>query len=345
MPIVDAATKLQRLVTLQNLFWGEPTRGYTTSELATRLSVCVRTVRNYLNELGASGHLPIRREGWKWVLVEGASFDLFPLKFSIQEAVGLYLAARLLARGSDEHNPAVYSALAKLANIMHPRLRPSLSNMVDSLVKRTSRRDKGFEQIFNVMAVGWVTQTALRITYHSMSKNERTRRLFCPYLMEASAVGNSLYASGYSDPPGELRTFKLERVEEVELTCQHFEVPPEFDGQALLDRAWGIMYGAGEPVTVRLHFYPEVTRRVKESLWHASQVVEDVPGGGCILTLKVGDTLEITPWIRSWGSSCEVLAPIALRKAMEDEVARLALRYASFVSVQERTKLTASASE
>jgi proteasome accessory factor B len=57
-----------------------------------------------------------------------------------------------------------------------------------------------------------------------------------------------------------------------------------------------------------------VTHRVKESIWHPSQVIDDLPGGGCILSMKVGSTLEITPWIRGWGPDVEVLEPDELRE-------------------------------
>jgi predicted DNA-binding transcriptional regulator YafY len=52
---------------------------------------------------------------------------------------------------------------------------------------------------------------------------------------------------------------------------------------------------------------------VKESVWHPSQVITDLPGGGCVMTLQVGSPLEVTPWIRSWGPDVEVLEPDSLR--------------------------------
>ncbi|WP_407079695.1 WYL domain-containing protein [Candidatus Hakubella thermalkaliphila] len=53
-----------------------------------------------------------------------------------------------------------------------------------------------------------------------------------------------------------------------------------------------------------MKFSPKVTRRVKKSTWHPSQVIEDLPDGGCIFTVRVSSTLEMTPWIRGWGGRC-----------------------------------------
>lgn len=64
---------------------------------------------------------------------------------------------------------------------------------------------------------------------------------------------------------------------------------------------------------MKLKFAPGVTRRVKETTWHPSQKIEDLPDGGCLFTVRVGSTLEMTPWIRGWGPDVEVLEPSALR--------------------------------
>jgi predicted DNA-binding transcriptional regulator YafY len=79
----------------------------------------------------------------------------------------------------------------------------------------------------------------------------------------------------------------------------------------LLASSWGIF--TGDAISIVLKFSPHVTRRVKESVWHISQLIEDTPDDGCLLSLQVNSALEITPWIRSWGPDVEVIEPITLR--------------------------------
>src|SRR5437660_7845579 len=113
MPITDATAKYENLLTLQRLFWRNPHQQLRTKEIAKLLDVSERTAREYLNEATSTGILPLTKVGWYWQLVEGASFDLLPVSLNIAEGMALYLAARLLARYSDERNPHVTSALAK----------------------------------------------------------------------------------------------------------------------------------------------------------------------------------------------------------------------------------------
>ncbi|MGQ9851037.1 MAG: CRISPR-associated helicase Cas3', partial [Aggregatilineaceae bacterium] len=53
---------------------------------------------------------------------------------------------------------------------------------------------------------------------------------------------------------------------------------------------------------------------------------EDRPGY-LLLTLHVADTIDLIPWIRGWGSSCEVLDPPSLRHTIVGEARRLATLY------------------
>lgn len=88
-------------------------------------------------------------------------------------------------------------------------------------------------------------------------------------------------------------------------------------------------WGSGsEPVEVRLRFPPgRVADRVRESEWHYLQKREDLPDDACILSVTVGSTLEMKPWIRQWGKDCEVLAPEALRREIAEEMREAARMY------------------
>ena len=46
-----------------------------------------------------------------------------------------------------------------------------------------------------------------------------------------------------------------------------------------------------------------------------------------ILTLRMGSTLEITPWIRGWGPDVEVMEPQGLREEFAEYARRLHLTY------------------
>jgi hypothetical protein len=90
----------------------------------------------------------------------------------------------------------------------------------------------------------------------------------------------------------------------------------------------------GRPVTVRARFYhPEGSEPnfIKERVLLQGQwgqiVFEDEQA--CIYEITVNGTTEIKPWLRSFGSSCEVLEPASLRREMIAEWKEIQSYYAS----------------
>jgi predicted DNA-binding transcriptional regulator YafY len=324
MPISDAYNKTDRLHQVQLLFWNNPGRRLRTREVAEKLGVSEDTAHHYLSELSSNGRLPLTKEGWYWQLAEGAKFELMPMSLNLSEGTALYLAARLLTQVQDERNSHVLAALSKLIGAMPGTITPHMHAVVE-MARERQRGQQDTSNIFEALALGWATRRKVRLVYAPPHRKTFECR-FAPFLLEPSAIGRTFYAIGYSSPPDELRTFKMERIEFAELTQETFEVPADFDGPALLSRAWGVMYGDEEPIEVRLRFSHWVTKRVKETLWHPSQKIQDT-AEGCEWTAQIGDTLEIENWIRGWGADCEVLAPMELREKMVKEARRLAHMY------------------
>jgi hypothetical protein len=181
--------------------------------------------------------------------------------------------------------------------------------------------------IFSALVLGWAHHKIVEVRYRPPHAAAAFTCRFAPYLLEPSGIGRTVYVIGAIMPRGELRTFKLERVEQATLQSEDFTVPADFDGPALLSRAWGVMYGDAAPTTVRLRFSQYVRRRVHETRWHPSQRIIDLPNGGCEWEAEIGDITEIGPWVRDWGRDCEVLAPEELRSDVMKHVEQLARTY------------------
>jgi predicted DNA-binding transcriptional regulator YafY len=325
MPISDAYNKADRLYELQLLFRKRPKQRLRTPEVADWLGVSEDTARRYLNGLAASGRLPVTKEGQFWVLVEGATIELPSIHLDVPEAAALFVSARLLSQIHDERNQAVLRALLKLVEALPASLAVHQRAMVD-MARERQRNQPDRSAIFEAIAHGWASHHKVRLFY-APPRAKPFECVFEPYLLEPSGIGRTIYVLGRSTPPGKLRTFKLERITYAELLKKEaFSIPDDFDGPALLKRAWGVMYGDEEVVEVHVRFSPEVEKRVKETLWHPSQEISDTPDG-CEMKVQIGDLVEIENWIRGWGADCEVLAPRTLRETMIKHTRRLAHMY------------------
>ncbi|RJQ41515.1 MAG: WYL domain-containing protein, partial [Anaerolineaceae bacterium] len=137
------------------------------------------------------------------------------------------------------------------------------------------------------------------------------------------------YAIGRIEPEKEMRTFKIERVERIELLKDTYSIPCDFDPDQLLNQAWGIWFTEQEPLEIRLRFSQRVAQRVRETRWHPTEQVTEQPNGSLLWCASIAEPREMLPWIRGWGADVEVLEPVGLRNILQDEVKKLMTIYKS----------------
>ncbi|OGO24081.1 MAG: hypothetical protein A2144_07330 [Chloroflexi bacterium RBG_16_50_9] len=297
-----------RLAQLQHLLHKNP-KGLTSKDLAKLCDVCVRTIQRDLLDLQSNLNVPITQDSDRYGIL--GSYTLPPIFFSLYEAMALFLTARLTLRQTDENNPHIKQALVKMSTVLPSPVSEWLKSSIETMSRK--KIDPNFLKIFESVAVAWITQRQLKIRYSSLESDRVKEWLLDPYFVEMTGVGYSLYVIGHAIREGKegIITFKLNRIESAEVLETNFEIPPGFDIEKLLSSSWGIMWG--EDTEIKLRFSSSVTRRVKESVWHPSQVITDLSEGGCIVAFHAGSLLEVTPWIRSWGPDVEVLEPESLR--------------------------------
>jgi proteasome accessory factor B len=319
--------RLARLVAVVNILYthGRGEQGVPVTEIARLTNMNVRTVYRDLRALEDELGVPIFQAGRGRYGIE-RKFLLPPLHLTVPEAIVLFLAARLIARWSDESDQAVISAFTKIASeLPQPIARHVTATM---LAVGSQGANDPYTAIFNSVARGWAEGRVLDIVYDPGSGDSRRTRVR-PYLLEPLATGRSIYLIGHDETAGAMRTYKVERIRQAILTMDTYEIPDDFDPAKYLAYSWGIWSSdQAPPVEVRLRFDPVVADRVKESVWHRTQQLADLPDGGVEMAVQVAGIIEIRPWILSWGNQVEVLAPEELREAVATATRGAADRYA-----------------
>lgn len=309
-------TKAERL---RDLEWLYSQRAYTDRELAERLGVNRTTI--FRDRLALESEIPFEQpEQGRWRIDRGRY--LTALRVDLHEALALYLAARRAQRQTLVAQPHLGSALEKLATVLRQPMTDRLVRAAGALLEQ--RRQDAQLEILEQVTLAWARQVKIRLRYRSLRAEQAANHLVSPYLIEPATWNEGIYLIGHSDLHGELTTFRIERIEQAELTGERYTIPEGFDHQALFRHAWGIWFTDQQPVEVRLRFLPgEATRRVKEIVWHATQQIEDLPDGGCLWTAQVAEWREMAQWVRGWGAGVEVLAPEEMREALKEEARRL----------------------
>jgi CRISPR-associated endonuclease/helicase Cas3 len=268
------------------------------------------------------GHIGINRDAY-----------LTSIRLNLDESMAVFLAARLLARHSDKPNPHTVQALLKLGLALEQGIGPQIGKHIvrtsEALRGEHFRVAQNYLKNVETLTRAWSLNRKVRLIYRPLHSRRPLENIFAPFFLEPSAIGYGTYAIGLAEPPGKIRTRKVERIESISLTNEPFQIPADFDPMKLLSGAWGIWFDEGDrPTRVVLRFNSAVARRVRESRWHPSeQVEEDSATGDLIWGAEIDEPQEILPWVRGWGADVQVLEPKELRDALAQEARRLARLY------------------
>ena len=319
--------RLARLLSVASILYskGSGEAGVPVSEIARLTGMTTRTVYRDIRALEDELDVPVFQAGRGRYGIE-RKFFLPPLRLSVPEAIVLFLASRLIARWSDQYDAAVMSAFTKLADA----LPQPIARHVAATVLAIGEHDPNepFTRSFSAVARGWAEGRVVEIVYDPGTGTEKRTRVQ-PYFLEPDAALRSVYLIGFDEPVSAMRTYKVERIRTATLTTDRYEIPADFDPDAWLANSWGIWSSDSTPaVDVRVRFTSAVAHRVREAVWHRSQVLTDLPDGGVELAVRVAGIVEIQPWILSWGGGAEVLEPDELREAVATSVRNAAARYA-----------------
>ncbi len=313
-----------RLLMVVQILRANGTRGVTPAEIARRTGMAKRTVYRDLGAIQSELGMPVWSEAGRW----GVDADAFlpPLRLTLQEAMAIFLSARLLARYMDKHDPVLASAFTKLEEGLPPTLRDHVERTVQDLSSRNV--DPAFNRRVGDLTTAWADRRVVQFVYlpapYGQVRDPRPATVR-PYLLEPSLQTHALYLIGWDEDRSAMRTFKVERIRDLAVLPRTFDAP-EDDVVAQLRRAWDII--ADQPaVEVVLRFRPEVAGRVMEASWHPSQQVTELPDGSLEWRATVAGIIEIRLWILSWGSDVEVVSPPVLRDDVAGTLRSAAARY------------------
>lgn len=299
-----------------------PSLDRLTEEISFEIGeVSKRTIKRDLATLKYDLDLPIeydkRRRGY--YLKERCEFPFPPL--SGGEVISLLIATNLLQQFKGTPLEKSLSSLEKKIEFLlsdkvsiNPKeLEMALSVNISYIKLRTDISDT-FDKIFKAIR----EKRRVIIKYHSLSSNETRERKVDPYhIYNFQGVW---YFCGYCHLRKEIRDFALDRIVDIKILGERFEIQRDFNLKDYLNRAFRIY--KGDTQRIKIWFDSYQSRWIKERIWHETQEIEELGNGEVILTIE-GNIEEIKRWVMSYGSHCRVIEPETLKKEIEEEIKRL----------------------
>jgi len=259
----------------------------TGAELARRLEVDIRTVRNYVAALADLG-IPLEAErGRHGAYRLRPGYKLPPLIFSEDESLAVTLSL-LLARehGLAQTSPAVESVLAKLERVLPQATRARIQAVEQTvIVERSTVPAAPTTSAVTMLSAAVQTGQRVHLQYRAASTTVTERR-FDPY--GVVYYTGFWYTIGYCHLRQAQRLFRLDRIQQVEATSETFSPPVNFDALDAVQRAL-----ASVPSVWQIEVWLETTLQDVQHQTGAPKAWFDEVEDGVILRIDVDDL----PWM------------------------------------------------
>ena len=309
----------------------EKARGITLAEAQDVAGdgVSDRTIRRDLDALTQAG-FPIETSKRDGKTVYRLNREVFrgvaAAGFSLSELCALYLSRTVLSAvvGGPFHQ-----SLASAFDKLYEALPPSLWKFIDDLPEAMAAKEHASHphsganaKAIDTLMSAILSRRRIRMRYHSFSSRTVKEYLVEPYRLAFAQGG--LYLQAFVPAYDEMRTFAAQRIEQAVALEERFnpvaDAPVEVFPHSL---------GAyeGKPERVVIEFSADEAPYVRERQWHASQRIDDLPGGQIRLTLDVAVDWALQAWVMGFGPAARVIEPAAFAARLVESFAEARATY------------------
>jgi predicted DNA-binding transcriptional regulator YafY len=236
-------------------------------------------------------------------------YKLPPLVFTPEEAVAIYLGTSLVGQmwGQLYQGPA-QGALAKLDNVLPDEQRGEVSWAQRSMVTRDLHQadPTTFSPLLEKLRRAARQHRQVKMVYRGGASVEPTERQVNPYALVYRS--GWWYLVGFCQLRQALRTFRVDRIQQLELLSQPFQMPEDFDVHTYLDA----MFKNQPQIRAHLHFRPEAAHIARSNLtgWESCQ---ENPDGSVDVVMLASDLNWLASLVLSFVTWVTVLEPPELR--------------------------------
>lgn len=308
----DTTARVLRLLSLlqQRPVWTGP-------ELAERLGVTTRSIRRDVERLRGLGY-PVRAtQGLGGGYQLGQGKDLPPLLLDDDEAVAIAVSLRLAAGGTvTGASEAALSTLAKLDQVMPPRLRSEVKAIHQSTETLSSNADLVDGDVLLTLAKACRDLVRIRFGYDARDA-VATERWVEP--VRLVATGRRWYLMAWCVEREDWRTFRLDRMRDVVASTWRFKAREHPDPADYVQKAISrAPYSNQAQVRVRAAL-AEVAGRI-DTRWVTLTAIDD---DTTLLEASAESLEHLAFYCVMTGLECEFIQPEALGEVAADLAARL----------------------
>lgn len=299
----------------------------STKEIAEMLDMTPRNVKAYIEYLKKAGipvqGMPGRAGGY---YLAGEYYFKVP-GLDEGEYSALMLSEKLLnSKSGFPLANELQTAIAKIRCALGDTINNIFPIPTDELMLSLGKVDlkDNLDKVLTTIYMAIKQRKRIRVLYYTASRDERKRREIDPYAVIYRE--GSWYLIGYCHLRGQIRTFKLVRMENIEILDLTFTYPLDFSVKDYMSNIFSVI--EGEEYEVEIRFFHPASVWVKEKKWLPNQRIESLKDGSVIFKARVKGLIDIKRWVLSFGKLAMVQKPDELAEIMREEIEAMGDLYA-----------------
>jgi len=296
----------------------------TSRDLAEHFGVSRRTIFRDLRALSDSGVPLTYAEEGGYEILEG--YQLPPLMLTAREAATLLMGTAFMRLQSD---PSLSKDADQVGLKIRSVLPREIREYVDSLQGRTvldpywihaGQAEEEQEGSWYRLSEAVARDRRVIMQYYVESRGESTKRTVDPLGLVYYTDHWNLIA--FDHLRGEIRNFRLDRIESLHVLSERFEKPEGFDLVAHLE-AEGVRPSQKR---IELEFTQAVWPRARVGI--PARIDEETHGNEGVRVIFRFDNLDyVAGWLLRFGADVRVLAPADLQKLVWERARDIAALY------------------
>lgn len=292
----------------------------SATELGEILETSPRNIKAYIESLRLSG-VPIegfsgRRGGY----FLSNTYEFRPPRLSRSEYSALSLAEEVLTQDNGFHyEREIKTAFSKIKAAQGELIGESNLIMEDESVFAKGNMDVSPKIKTHLSSIrkAIFDRKRISIVHRNPTKKQVTTRKIDPYNLVYR--NTSWYIIGHCNLRGEIRMFKLARIEDVKVLDESYHIPLNFSITSYMKNTLDLI-NPGKEYDVEIRFFHPASVWVSEKLWLPTQKIVWLKDDSIVFSAKVNGLTDIKKWVLGYGSLAKVIKPKELVDKLKGEI-------------------------
>ena len=245
----------------------------------------------------------------RWRFVKGTMNSL--ITFSVDDFANLEYLKGL----SDDENKKkqLEELILKIKALTPQKNARALENDIEAVIEsegfavRQYSRVKADTKTMEILRGAMLSFKKIKFDYLT-DKGIRTITLN-PY---GVIISDKYYLVGFNEYVNDLRLYKVDKINNLEITEDYFEKDEKFSLQEYCNKSFSIYQE--EPLNITLEFDKSVSEDVLNYHFHPTQKIKWLDNGNIEIKFTSGGTQAICYELFKWGTNVKIKSPIKLKK-------------------------------